>query len=134
MKDIITTDDILGKEVVNSEGEVIGIAQKIHVHKYNKEILGVTVDGGFMKPDLFVGLDNIKLFGVDAIMLNNSSDLKYKGLSVFDKDGTLVGHVSEVIKAPKTGRIQEIIIKKGLSHESIPAKEIKYIGVNVLLK
>lgn len=134
MKDIITTDDILGKEVVNSEGEVIGIVQKIHINKINKEILGITVDEGFMKPDLFIGVENIKLFGKDAVMLNRSSDLKYKGLSVFDKKGEFIGTVTEVIKSPKTGKIQEIFIKKGINSESIQAKEIKSIGVNVLLK
>lgn len=132
--DLVTSDEILGKEVVNNEGEIIGIVQKIHLNRYSKEIIGITVDEGFMKPDLFIGVENVKLFGIDAVFLNTSSDLKYRGLDVFSSEGEIRGTVYEVVKYPKSGKIKEIVVKKGLKTVIVPAKDIKSIGLNVILK
>lgn len=134
MTEIITSDDILGKEVINSEGEIIGVVQKIHIEKHKKEIVGITVDEGFMKPDIFIGLDNIRLFGKDGIFLNTTSDIRYRGMKVFNKEGTPIGILKEVIKNPKTGKIKEIQIREGLKTITIPAKDIKSIENNVILK
>lgn len=133
-KDLITSDQILGKEVVNSEGDIIGIVERLHIHKTQKQIIGLTIDEGFMKPNLFIGIENIKLFGVDTIFLNTTPSIKFKGLKVFNKQGELVGTVQEVVSTPRSSKIKEIIIKHKFKTETIAAKAIKSIGVNVILK
>ena len=133
-KDIITSDEILGKEVVNSEGEIKGVVQKIHIDKRTKEIMGITVDEGFMKPDLFIGVENIKLFGLDAVFMNTASDMKFKGLKIIDNQGHIVGTVVDIIRSSKTGKIEEVTAKNKTSTYTIQAKEIKSINENVLLK
>lgn len=131
---LTTSDEILGKDVVNREGEVIGIVQKLHIHKTEKNIVGITIDEGFMKPNLFIGIENIKLFGVDTIFLNTTPTIKFKGLKVFDNTGELVGTVQEVNLTPRSGKIKDIIVKHNFKTETIPAKAIKSIGINVMLK
>lgn len=135
MKDeFITTDDILGKDVVDNEGEIIGIVQQIHIDKETKSITGVTVDEGFMKPDLFVGINNIKLFGIDSVMLNITPNQTFKGLIVFNSHGKKVGTVTRVFTTMRSSKIKSIEIKANGRKDIIQAKDIKSIGMNVILK
>jgi sporulation protein YlmC with PRC-barrel domain len=132
---IITSDDILGKEAVDSDGEILGIVTKVHINKETKKLLGMTVDQGFMKPELFIGLNYIRNFGVDAVFLNKVPTDKFRGLDVFTSKGVIVGKVKDV-KA-KRHRVQEIIIsKKGVLGKvfSIAASDIETISSSVILK
>lgn len=132
--EFITTDDILGKDVVDKDGEIIGIVQQIHIDKELKEITGITIDEGFLKPDLFVGLNNIKLFGIDSVMLNMSPDQTFKGLLVFDSKGKKVGTVSRVVTTIRSGKVKSIEVKHHTKTTIILAKDIQSIGMNVILK
>ena len=132
--DFITTDDILGKDVVDKDGEVIGIVQQIHIDKETKSITGITVDEGFMKPDLFVGVNNIKLFGIDSVMLNMTPDQTFKGLIVFDSHGKKVGIVIRVFTTMRSSKIKSIEIKADHKTQVIAAKDIQSMGMNVILK
>ncbi len=132
---IITSDDILGKEAVDSEGEILGIVTKVHISKEAKKLLGMTVDQGFMKPELFIGLHYIKNFGVDAVFLNKVPTDKFRGLDVLTSKGVILGRVKSV-KA-KRHKVQEIVIsKKGVLGKmfSIAASDIETISSSVILK
>jgi sporulation protein YlmC with PRC-barrel domain len=134
---IITSDDILGKEAVDPDGEILGIVMKLHIDKESKRLIGITIDQGFMKPDLFIGMQYVKNFGVDSVFLNRVPVTKFKGLDVITSNGKLVGKVKD-IKA-KRHKVQEIIVaRKGvnLSREwlVIAASDIEEIGESVVLK
>jgi len=132
---IITSDDILGKDAVDPEGAILGTVIKVHINKETKKIVGLTVDQGFMKPELFIGLSYVKNFGVDAVFLNKVPTDKYRGLDVFTSKGTLVGKVKSV-KA-KRHKVQEIIVtKKGVLGKDfiISAYDIETISSSVILK
>ena len=60
---IITTDDILGKVAVDPDAKPLGIVMKIHVDVANNGLIGISVDTGFMKPDLYAGVQFIRFFG-----------------------------------------------------------------------
>jgi sporulation protein YlmC with PRC-barrel domain len=92
----LTSDDILGKEAVDPEGEILGVVMKLHLDREKNTILGITVDQGMWKPDLFIGIDFIEKFGVDAIFLNKIPISKYIGIRVYTHDGISIGKVSEV--------------------------------------
>ena len=137
MKDIITSDDILGKLALDSEGSLLGIVEKVHISNKKKEIVGITIDMGFMKPDLFIGINNIRHFGIDAVLLNKVPADKFKGLRVLTQEGEQVGHVKEVILTRKN--VKEIVVvdkdlpfakKKG----RISASDIDKIGASIILK
>ncbi|MEE9525871.1 MAG: PRC-barrel domain-containing protein [Candidatus Woesearchaeota archaeon] len=127
-KEIITSDDILGKDAIDPDGEVLGVITKLHIDKTNKSIVGITIDQGFMKPDLFIGVSYVKNFGVDSIFLSKIPTSKYAGLKVIDAKGKTIGKVRKVIS--KRNKVEAIIIKKGL----ISASDIHEIGVSVILK
>jgi sporulation protein YlmC with PRC-barrel domain len=134
-KNIITTDDILGKEVVDAQGEVLGVIQMLHIDKSTKSIVGITVDQGFMKPDLFIGLEYIQQFGVDTVFLNTFPRDKIKGMQVLNANGKNVGVVSS-INFSDSNRLKSIVVKKGFnsSNEIISVSRIREIGYNVILK
>lgn len=133
---IITSDDILGKDVVDTDGEVLGVIQKLHIDKVKKAIIGITVDLGFMKPDLFIGLEYIKKFGVDSVFLNTSPVDKIKGMEIIAENGKSLGYVSDVEFDDKNHLKSIKIRQKNILKEniSIEASKIKHIGYNVMLK
>lgn len=134
-KKTITSDDILGKDAVDVEGDVLGVVMKLHVDKKNKKLAGITIDQGFMKPDLFIGMSYVKNFGIDAVFINRVPSTKFRGLTVLSHDGRAVGTVADV--RSRRHKVSEIAVKKSaLSKEKIiiPASDIKEIGDNVVLK
>lgn len=129
---LTTSDEILGKEVLDLKGGIIGIVQKIHIDRGTKKIIGITIDEGFLKPQLFVGVDKISFFGLDAVILNNEFT-SYKGIKVFDSKGNDVGNVKEVLTG-KTGKIKKIIVNSHKGIFEIEVSKIKTLGENVILK
>ena len=135
MKSVITTDDILGKFAVDPEGEILGVVTKLHISNSDKKIVGVTVDHGFMKPDLYIGSDFIRNFGVDAILLREVPLDKLIGLNVLTSKGVFVGKVKDV-------EIEKKIIKtitvsgSGLIRSKkivVAYSDIKEIGHSIVL-
>ena len=137
MNEIVTSDDILGKEAVGPNGSILGTVIKLHVNSKNKNIVGITIDMGFLKPDLFMGIDYIREFGIDAVLLNTTPSEKFKGLKVLTAEGGEVGVVKSVITGRK--HIKELIVSsKGrlLSKKElrIHASHIARIGGSIVLK
>jgi len=129
---LTTSDEILGKEVLDIHGRVLGIVQKMHVDRRLKRIVGITIDEGFMRPQLYVGVEKIRFFGIDAVMLNMEIE-SYVGRTVFSSTGSLIGHVKQVIKT-KAGNVKEIVVKNKDGIYSVEASRIKSMGENVVLK
>ena len=130
----ITSDDILGKDVVDPEGEIIGVVQQLRIDKQSKKITGIVVDQGFLKPDLFIGLDFIKNFGIDSIFISQVPIPKTKGMEVYDSKGKKIGFVHDVLQS--SGKIGGLEVKRRSVSKAftVPARHIKVIGYNVILK
>lgn len=137
MKKTITSDDILGKDAVDTDGEVLGVVMKMHIDKIKKNITGITVDSGFMKPDIFVGINFIKNFGVDSVFLSRMPTEKLKGVDVLTPKGELIGVVKDV-KVKGRGISEIVVHKKGLHFSKevflISASDIKEIGESIVLR
>jgi len=135
-QNIITSDDILGKDVIDSDGEVVGVSTKMHIDNKTKQIIGLTIDQGFMKPDLYIGLEYIRTFGVDSILMNTSPKSKIRGINVLDNYGKKVGYVVDVVSIGKTNRIKGVVVKeKALSKPfMVKSSDIKEIGYSVILR
>jgi sporulation protein YlmC with PRC-barrel domain len=108
---------------------------KLHIDKHNKKLIGITIDQGFMKPDLFVGMSYIKNFGIDAVFLSRVPVDKFKGMDIMNAKGKLIGKVASV--KSQRHKVTEIIAsKKGISRDRfvIEAKHIQEIGESIVLK
>ncbi len=138
---VITSDDILGKEAIDPEGDFLGIIMQLHIDSNSKKILGITVDQGLWKPDLFVGIEFIKKFGIDAVFLNAIPISKYRGINVFSYDGILLGSITNVNDTDLKTKIFEITPKfsiKNIFSKRIPIlikeSEILELGHSFILK
>jgi len=129
---IITSDDILGKVALDSEGGVLGTVVKLHIDKSKKKMTGITVDQGFFKPDLFIGINYVRTFGVDAILLNEVPLDTLKGKKVFTVHGSIVGSVKNVIV--NGNKLLKLVINTGKETVEIKASSIKEAGQSIVLR
>jgi len=134
-KEIITSDDILGKEAIDPDGSVLGVVTKVHIDNHDRKVVGITIDMGFAKPDLYVGIKNIKNFGEDAVLLSKVPASKFKGLSVLTSEGKKIGRVADVVM--KNSHVKEVIISSSRflgKKSNIKYSDIKEIGDSIILK
>lgn len=129
----ITSDDILGKNVIDSQGGLAGVAEKLFIDPVTLNVLGIEVDKGILHKGLTIGKGYIKKVTEHAIFLNTTIFYEIKGMMVFDVNGAKVGKVKNVrlygwrnaIKELEVGGIRKTLI--------IPKEMIATIGENVLL-
>lgn len=131
-----TSDDILGKDAVDPDGGILGVIVKLHIDKASQMVTGITIDQGFMKPNLFIGSEYIRHFGIDTVLLNRVPTDTYLGLKVLTSSGRDIGKVKEVLLQKK--KIKKLIVTIGSSFRTkeirIPASDILDIGLNVVVK
>ena len=125
MSKVIISDEILGKDALDPEGGIVVVVVKVHIDEASMKITGITVDQGFMKPDVFVGSNYIKTFGVDTILLSKVPSTSYKGIQIITADGKIIGHVKDVVT--EGAKVKELI---GLSKNIAITKKKEFIVSN----
>lgn len=129
---VITSDEVLGKYVIDDAGNSIGIITQLHIDKTNKNILGISIDPGFLKPQVFVGVRLISLFGIDAVYISRTPQSRYIGLTVFDNRGVVVGRVKSSVYENKA--LKSIEVRMGFFRKKeIDSSYIKRVKRNVIL-
>lgn len=134
-KEIITCDEILGKEAIDPDGSILGTVTKVHIDKKDRKMVGITIDMGIMRPDLYVGANNIKEFGEDAVLLNKVPVHKFKGLKVLTAEGKVLGNVIHMLM--HNSKVKEFIItnRRFMGKQfGIHYLDIKEIGDSIILK
>ncbi|MCF7862003.1 PRC-barrel domain-containing protein [Candidatus Woesearchaeota archaeon] len=132
-KDLITSDDILGKDVIDSKGNNVGMVTQMHIDKTTKSIIGISIDSGFMKPFVYIGIDHIINFGIDSVYIQRTPSSKYLGLTVFDKFGEPIGNVIHVNYDDERDTLVSLTIRAGIKKLEIPHTNVKTIARNVIL-
>lgn len=135
LSNTVTSDDVLGKEVIDSEGEFIGVVEMLHLDPNAVEIVGITIDKGFLRKGLVIGKEYIERVAPHAIFLKIRPAFKLKGMTVFDSNGDNIGIVSRVILEENKNKVESLVIKSILLRKEviIPSDLIKTIGDNVIL-
>ncbi len=133
-KEFITSDDILGKDIIDARGHYIGVASQLHIDRRLKNITGISIDTGFNKPLAFVGVDLVTNFGVDAIYISHTPSSRYIGLDVYDKNGALIGRVKSARLRPEKATIMSFIVSLGiLKNVELHLYMIKVLGRSIIL-
>lgn len=133
----ITSDDILGKTAVDPSGNLLGTVIKLHIDNGKKSLQGITIDQGFMRPDLFVGIEYIRRFGVDAVLVSRVPYNLLKGKRVLSAKGEVLGVVVQVMAEGHELRSLLVSRKTGAFKKeelTVDAKEIKEAGATILLR
>jgi len=131
----ITSDDILGKDVFDSTGKFIGIAEKVFIDPINLSFLGIAVDKGFTRKGLTIGKGYIKNITSDAVMLNISVAFEMKGMEVFDNEGKSLGKVKSVNLRKNKNELISIEVSPGSLRKNIIIEkdDIQTIEENIIL-
>jgi sporulation protein YlmC with PRC-barrel domain len=129
----ITSDDLLGKQVIDSDGRFIGIVEKVFIHPERLDFVGISVDKGFLKKGFSIGKDLIERVALHALFLNVSVSYEIKGMSVFDKNGKELGTVSGIALIGSGNDIDAIDVSSGSKTLRVKSKYIERVGYNVLL-
>lgn len=134
-KEIITSDDILGKEAIDPDGSVLGVVTKVHIDNHDRKVIGITIDMGFAKPDLYVGINNVRNFGEDAVLLKTVPAPKFKGINVLTSEGKKIGRVVDIVM--KNSQVVEFVVSSSRflgKKSNIKYSDIKEIGDSIILK
>lgn len=128
-----TADDLLGLDVIDAQGNYLGIVDKVFIDPIHIELTGISVDKGFLNKGLAIGKSYIKRITKVAIFLSVTPAVTIKGMQVFSSDAKNIGVVQEVILEQDKNRIRSILVKTRRGTHTIQPKQIATIGMNVLL-
>ena len=131
----ITSEDILGKEVIDTEGKIIGVVEKVLIDPTDLDFVGIEVDKGFLKKGLSIGKSYIDKISDSKVFLKIRVVYEIKGMSVFDKIGAEIGTVSDIELVGGRNKIKKIMVRQGILKKSLdaPCDFIDTIGYNVIL-
>ena len=131
----ITSDDILGKEVIDIDGRFIGVVEKVLIDPIDLEFVGIEVDKGFLKRGLSVGKNYIDKISDLAVFLKIRVIYEIKGMIVFDKMGAKIGTVSDIELQGEKNKLKRIYIRRGLIEKDLeaPIDFIDTMGHNIIL-
>src|SRR3989344_827637 len=111
LSEAITSEEILGKEVIDIDGDFIGIVEKVLINPKNFDSLGISIDKGFFKRGLTIGKGYIQRVTSHAVFLKINVPYLLKGKTVFDKHGKKVGLVSSIDLHGAQNRIKHLHVK-----------------------
>lgn len=135
----VTSEDVLGKDVIDLNGDTIGVVDKVLLDPSTFNTLGISIDKGFLRKGLSIGKGYIKRVTEHVVMLKIKVPYQLKGMIVFDVQGKRVGQVSSIDLQGEKNKIKTINVKPGIflsflrKEIHIPASHIKEVGENILL-
>jgi len=131
----ITAEDVLGKDVIDPRGTFIGVTDKLLLSPKTMEVLGISVDKGFLKKGLIIGVGHIKEVTPHAVLLSTTPASQIRGMQVFCSDGSKSGVVEAVILKENSNAIHYLEVRTGTFGHTIliPPTAIDYIESNVML-
>ncbi|MGV8142051.1 MAG: PRC-barrel domain-containing protein [Candidatus Pacearchaeota archaeon] len=131
----LTSEELLGKPVIDSSGKTIGISEKVFIDSKNLNFLGISVDKGVLHKGIIIGKGYIDKVTSHAIFLNTTVALEVVGMSVFDSNGRKIGVVKHVTLRGIRNSIKSLEVSEGLFGKihHISSEYISEIGENVML-
>lgn len=132
----ITSEDVLGKKVIDAAGRFIGVSEKVLIDPNDLTLLGISIDKGALYKSVVVGKSYVERVTPDAIFLKIPLAFEIKGMTVFDKEGKNIGVVKEIALYEMRNTIKTLYVKTSLFSDllEIKSEDIDLIGTNVILK
>jgi sporulation protein YlmC with PRC-barrel domain len=134
--DAITSEDVLGKDVIDAKGAFLGVTDKLYLNPKSMRITGISIDKGFLKKGFIIGSGYIREISEHAVFLNIEPAFQIKGMNVFDKDGAKVGRIDSITLEGDLNSVEEIVVKTssvGGKKIVIPAASISRIENSAFL-
>jgi len=132
----ITSEDVLGKDVIDSNGVYIGVSDKFYLDPRTMQVLGISVDKGFLRKGFVISTNYITEVAKHAVFLNIGPSTLLKGRLVFGLNGAKIGTVASVELAQDTNAVAAIVVKTGflgMRRVRVPKEYIKSKDKNIFL-
>ena len=125
----ITSEDVLGKEVIDKNGHILGVSDKLYIEPKTLRVLGISVDKGFLRKGMIISTPYIREVAKHAIFLTIQPFFLLKGKEVFGSHGGRIGKVTSVEAKGNSNDVAAIMV----GDTRIPISEIDVIGKNIIL-
>ena len=132
----VTSEDILGQEVIDFDGGFIGVVDKVLIDPKSLDFVGISIDKGFLRRGLTLGKQYIAKITSHAVFLKIKVAYDLKGKIVFDNQGHQLGRISSIELQGNKNKVVNVFLKSNpLSTKeiNIPVSYIKNMGDNVML-
>ena len=134
LENAFTSDELLGKDVIDGKGDFIGVVEKVFIDSKTLDFAGISVDKGFLRRSFVIGSGYIRKITKYAVFLKTSIVFQIRSMSVFDRDGKKIGIVKNVILNGSKNSIREVIVRTRLLKTiTIPRAYIETLGSNLIL-
>lgn len=136
LKGAITSDDVLGKDVIDIEGTFIGVSEKLYLDPTSLHVLGISVDKGFLRKGYVIGSHYIHRISDEVIFLRVLPAFRLRKRMVYDSKGVYVGKVRQVVLFQQTNSLESIIVSRRFlfsKRYSIPVNKIRTVGKLIIL-
>mgnify|MGYP001612661093 CR=1 FL=1 len=138
LSSVITSEDILGKDVIDTNGSFIGVVEKVLIDPSSLNFVGISIDKGFLTKGLTLGKNYIQRITDHAVFLKIRVAYEIKGMQVFDMNGKIIGRVSSIDLYGTKNKIVSINVRPEVmsifrKEITIPYKYVKNVGDNIVL-
>jgi len=133
LDEAVTSDDILGKDVIDVDGKFIGVTEKVFIHPNSLDFIGIEVDKGFLRKGFSIGKDYIERIAKNAVFLNVKVAFEMRGMDVFSSLGEKIGKVSDVELVGNKNEIKTIHVKTEGKDFIVPRNFVDKIEHGVFL-
>jgi len=131
----ITSDDILGKDVIDSTGTFLGVVDKLFIANNPLEIAAISIDKGLLEKGLVVSKTYIERVSKYAVFLSITPLFLLQNKRVYTATGHYVGQVSGITQnESKKNAFDSIIVKRKSGKKEYAVDEIAQIAKSIVLK
>src|SRR3989338_7108160 len=110
----VTSEDLLGKEVIDLDGSFIGVVEKVLIDPHKLDFVGISIDKGFLRKGFTLGKGYIDKITPHAVFLKIKVSYDVKGKIVFDNEGWIVGKVSSIELYKNKNKIISLIVRPNI--------------------
>jgi len=130
----ITSDDILGKDVIDIDGNFLGVVDKLFLTADTITVQAISIDKGFLAKGLVVSKKYIERVSKYAVFLNIKPLFLLLQKKVYTATGHFVGTVVDVTQdTSKSNALECLIVSTKSGKKEISSKDIDQIGKNIVL-
>ena len=135
LRGAITSEDLLGKDVIDSTGFFLGVSDTLYINPKTMRIMGISVDKGFLQKGFIISINYIQELAKHAVFLNIQPATQLRGTMLVDRNGVNVGKVVRVELIEDTNDISAIFVRPGLFKKNIriPIKYMKDVQRSTFL-
>ena len=130
----INISNLLGKQLLSSQGFIVGKIKQIRINPSNMKIEGVVVKRGFFRK-IYIDKSYLEKISSESIILAIEPSIFLEGRKVITSEGKVLGEVKEINRIKEANDIESLVVKPFFRKAFIvPFSAVQMIGKTIMLK